>query len=333
MSIRPLMASAIPHPLDVTVREVAPVTVVMAAYQAADTIDQALASVAAQTLAPAEVVVADDGSIDHTVERARRWSAQLPLRILTTSDNGGPSAARHRAIDAAGQPLVALLDADDLWLPDHLETLVALQRRVGGIALARFLRWAPGAGLGWHPEDVAAVPPPGAQLRAFARGNFAWIATLFERSLYLRAGGFRPELRVGEEWDLYIRMVRAGAVIHRADHATALYRVRAGSLMWDDDGIDDRRRVVELARDESDDPTERQAFARGVVRVAAERALLRAYRLAADGRPWAARRAALGSVRGTRRVQVRGAAMTLAPIVIERRRRRARAQPADRLRG
>ncbi|HLX86986.1 MAG TPA: glycosyltransferase family 2 protein [Acidimicrobiales bacterium] len=311
----------------------APVTVIVAAYQAAGTLDQALASVAGQSVAPAEVVVADDGSTDDTVEVAQRWAGRLPLRVLTTAVNHGPSTARHRAVEAATQPLVALLDADDLWLPDHVETLLALYRRHGGVALARFLRWAPGSGLGSHPADVAPVPAPGAQLRAFARSNFAWIATLFERSLYERAGGFRAELRVGEEWDLYIRMVRLGAVIHRAGHPTALYRVRAGSLMWDDAGIDDRIRVMELAAAEAVDGHERRAFAAGRRRFSSERSLLSAYRLASEGRRWAARRAALGTARGHRRVMVRGAAMVVAPRLTERRRRQARAEPSGRLRG
>lgn len=310
----------------------APVAVVIAAYQASGTIDQALASVAAQSVTPAEVVVSDDGSTDDTAERARRWAGLLPLRVLAAADNAGPSLARHRAIAEGGPPLVALLDADDVWLPDHLETLLALHQRRGGIALARFARWVPGAGLGWHPADVADLPAPGAQLHAFYRGNFAWIATLFERELYGRAGGFRPELRIGEEWDLYIRMARLGAVVHRADHLTALYRVRPGSLMWDDAGIEDRLRVLELARAECTSDGERRAVEAGLRRFRAEGSLLEAYRLAAGGQPWAARRSAVGAGRGTVRVAVRGAAMVVAPQRTELARRRARALPAGRLR-
>ncbi|MHB8330234.1 MAG: glycosyltransferase family 2 protein [Acidimicrobiales bacterium] len=305
----------------------------MAAYNSAGTIDQALASIAMQTLAPAEVVVADDASGDDTVEVAGRWAHRLPLRVLTTSENGGPSVARDRAIEGSRSALIAAVDADDLWLPDHLETLLALHRAHGGVALCQLLRWAPGEGLGFAPADLAPVPPPGKQLRALYLGNFACIGTLFERSLYQAAGGFRPSLRVGEEWDLYIRMLRIGARIHRAGHPTLLYRMRPGSLMWTDAGMGDRLRVLELARAESQDPSDLRTISRGLRRLEAEQSLKAAYHLASEGHMAEARRAALGARRGHRRVAVRGAAMVLAPRATAARRHQIRSSPALRIRG
>ena len=309
----------------------APVVVVVPAHDAEGTIDQALASVMAQSVAAAEVVVADDASSDATVERAGRWADRLPVRVLTTTDNGGPAAARDRAVRASTSPLVAMLDADDVWLPDHLETLVALHRDDLDVALAQFLRWAPGEGVGSAPGDLLPLPPPERQLAAIYLGNYAWIASLYHRSLYEEAGGFRTSLRVGEDWDLYIRMLRRGARFRRAGHPTALYRRRTGSLTWGDSGIDDRLRVLELARDEARDPDEARAVGRGLDRLRAESALVRAYRLAGEGHLGAARRAALGAWHGQRRVAVRGAAMVLAPRWTAARRREARGTPLSRV--
>ena len=109
--------------------------VITPAFQAEATLGSALASVAAQTRLPDEVIVADDGSTDGTVELARGWYRHLPVQVVTTEANSGPSAARRRAIEASTGDVVALLDADDVWFPDHLESMLgtyaATRRRLG----------------------------------------------------------------------------------------------------------------------------------------------------------------------------------------------------------
>src|SRR2546423_15298997 len=97
------------------------IAVIIPAFNAAGYLDQALASIAAQTEPPAEVVVADDGSTDDTVERARRWESRLPIKIVQLPGNAGPGPARHAATSAAEAPLLAIIDADDLLLPDPPE--------------------------------------------------------------------------------------------------------------------------------------------------------------------------------------------------------------------
>src|SRR4051812_11973683 len=97
-----------------------PVTVVVAAFNRADTIGRALESVAAQgPLGPAGGVVVDDASADDTGDQARRHGA----RVLRHPENRGPSAARNTGIEAASHAWVAPLDADDEWLPGHLDRL------------------------------------------------------------------------------------------------------------------------------------------------------------------------------------------------------------------
>jgi glycosyltransferase involved in cell wall biosynthesis len=96
--------------------EVAPVTVVIPAYNSADYLAAAIASVRAQTLPVAEIIVVDDGSTDDSVRIALAAGA-----IVLEQENAGVSVARNRGISAASQPWIALLDADDLWQPDKLE--------------------------------------------------------------------------------------------------------------------------------------------------------------------------------------------------------------------
>ena len=102
--------------------EFADVTVIVPARRAAATIDRALASVAAQTLRPAAVVVVDDGSDDGTDDAALRWKERLKGAVLTVfrQPHAGAGAARNRALKEAKTEFVAFLDADDEWLPEKL---------------------------------------------------------------------------------------------------------------------------------------------------------------------------------------------------------------------
>jgi glycosyltransferase involved in cell wall biosynthesis len=75
----------------------------------------ALESVFAQTLPPFEVIVADDGSTDATLQIA----AEFPVTVLS-QPNSGTAAARNLGIRAASGDVIAMLDHDDLWLPDKL---------------------------------------------------------------------------------------------------------------------------------------------------------------------------------------------------------------------
>lgn len=94
----------------------APISVVIPAYNAERFIEHSIESVRAQTLPVAEVIVVDDGSSDRTAEAARA----LKARVIS-QPNRGLSAARNAGINAAKQPWVALLDADDVWERSKIE--------------------------------------------------------------------------------------------------------------------------------------------------------------------------------------------------------------------
>jgi glycosyltransferase involved in cell wall biosynthesis len=93
-----------------------PISVVIPAYNVAAYLDIALASVHAQSLQPAEIIVVDDGSTDAT----RALAERAGVRVLAQA-NAGAAAARNAGVAAAVSPWIAFLDADDRWLPDKLE--------------------------------------------------------------------------------------------------------------------------------------------------------------------------------------------------------------------
>lgn len=108
--------------------EHAPVSVIIPCFRCAATIDDAIASVDAQTLPPAEVLLVDDGSDDATLEQLHRIAdAHAPgwIKVIALPRNRGVSVARNEAWDRAAQPYIALLDADDTWGPRKLELQMA----------------------------------------------------------------------------------------------------------------------------------------------------------------------------------------------------------------
>ncbi|MFO1418578.1 MAG: glycosyltransferase family A protein [Methylotetracoccus sp.] len=100
------------------------VSVVIPSYNRAALLREAIASVLAQTFADIEIIVVDDGSTDGTGDVVAEFSRDSRIRYIAQM-NAGVSAARNTGIDAATGALVAFLDSDDLWVPDHLARLVA----------------------------------------------------------------------------------------------------------------------------------------------------------------------------------------------------------------
>ena len=103
------------------------VSVITPAHNAAAHLAETLDSVFAQTYADYEVVVADDASTDDTAAIVARYADRM--RYVRSASNVGPAGARNLAIEHASGELLALLDADDLWLPDYLAEQVALYDR------------------------------------------------------------------------------------------------------------------------------------------------------------------------------------------------------------
>ena len=103
------------------------VSVVVPAYNRADTLPRALGSALGQSFGDFEIIVVDDGSRDGTVEVAE-GIGDPRLRCVRHEGNRGEAAARNSGVRAARAPLLAWLDSDDEWLPGKLEAQVALMR-------------------------------------------------------------------------------------------------------------------------------------------------------------------------------------------------------------
>lgn len=102
----------------------APVSVVIPCYQCFRTIEQAVDSIANQTLLPSEVILVNDYSLDQTItvlENLQNTYDKDWIKIINLSQNVGPGQSRNRGWEAANQEYIAFLDADDVWHSQKLE--------------------------------------------------------------------------------------------------------------------------------------------------------------------------------------------------------------------
>lgn len=209
------------------------VSVILPAYNEAERIAGALASVRAQTYDDWEVVVADDGSTDATAEVARRF-ADPRVRVVQSPVNRGLASTRNLAIAHARGELLALLDADDAWLPEYLERLLALHDahagrvRVGVASCnARLVvdgKADPvtyGERFGF-PEDVS--------VWSLLESNPIFVGVLAPKRVIEEVGGFAEGLRSSEDLDLWLRVLEAGYQVVSTREPLVLYRIRPGQL-------------------------------------------------------------------------------------------------------
>jgi glycosyltransferase involved in cell wall biosynthesis len=213
------------------------VSAVIPAFNNADTIAEALESVAGQTCPVAEAIVVDDGSGDRTAEIARATIERCGLPgVVLRQENAGPAAARNRGVAAAKSEWIAFLDADDTWFPWRTETQMRLAD-----ANSPVLCWCGDAMRMGESDGADKTPgkPVDPLFRRIGvddliRNNAVATSTVLLRKRDFDAvGGFDPSFRGPEDFDLWLRLASSSPLAF-VDAPLAGYRHRAGSLSRDE---------------------------------------------------------------------------------------------------
>ena len=213
----------------------ADVSVIIAAYQAAGTIGRTLASIAAQTVKPREVVVADDGSTDGTVEAANACAPAMNgirLRVVRSETNQGAGAARNRAIAESSQPILAFLDADDEWLPAKLERSLAVMEEGGHVLVAHDYLTEEGGRRHHHDCRRRFLAGRDAFVQLYRKGYIPSCSVVTRRDAVLAAGGFDETLRNAQDFELWLNMLKApGTRFEVFGQALLRYHRTPGGIM------------------------------------------------------------------------------------------------------
>ena len=205
----------------------------MPAYNAAAYIGEAIDSVLAQTHPSWELIVVDDGSTDATGTIAAGYDD--PRIVVVRQPNGGEGAARNTALERARGEYLAFLDADDVWLPNHLELAAGY--------------------LDAHPSDVGVytdgrhISEDGRHLKSLsARRRGPMVGRVFDevvrgadvfgppvcvllrlQPIHARQLRFDPTLSIGTDWDFLMQVAALGTFGY-VDRMTCLYRVHRANV-------------------------------------------------------------------------------------------------------
>lgn len=178
-------------------------SVIIPTYNRLNYLTECLASVAAQRIAPHEVIVVDDGSTDGTAEAVQALAGVTLIR----QRNAGPGAARNRGAAAATGDYLAFLDSDDLWFPWSLEVMAALVEQHRPSLLSAQLIDFP------DKEELEVEPAPieGSVYADFLQAAIdgCWVGggmMVVERTCFMESGGFTEDRLHAEDHDLSLRL-------------------------------------------------------------------------------------------------------------------------------
>jgi len=217
------------------------ISVVMANYRGARFLEESVRSVLAQSVSSLELIVSDDGSDDASAEIVSRIAREdRRVRLLTGTGNTGPAATRNRALATATGEWIAIVDSDDLMQRDRLELLVKLGETHTCEIIADDLTYfgsdeIPAGRTLVHaasrpiPQFVSADLLIETEVHGSGLPRLGYLKPLIRRSA-LDGMTYNDALRVGEDFDLLLRLLLKGAKLFVTQESYYQYRRHSGSI-------------------------------------------------------------------------------------------------------
>lgn len=186
------------------------ISVIIIAYNRADLLPKAVASVLAQSYRDFELLIIDDGSTDGTEAYVRGLMPRDGRVIYFKNEfNLGISKSRNRGVALARGEYIAMLDSDDYWIDnDKLKIQAAYldaHPEAGLIGTAIRCEDETGRTL---KEDVYAISDEEIRRRLLWKNQIAQSSVLFRKNAFVKAGGYDESFSIGEDYDLWLKMGR-----------------------------------------------------------------------------------------------------------------------------
>lgn len=198
------------------------ISIIMPAYNAEKTLEQAVNSVLAQSWQNYELIIIDDFSKDGTWALAKDLARQdSRIRVLHNRFNGGASRSRHVGIEESQGPWLAFLDSDDAWAPDKLEKQMALQREKDADLVftgSAFIDHE-----GQSKEWSLHVPQTISYRKLLKQNLISNSSVLVRKELYLMHEHLGEN--VHEDFVCWLRMLRGGYLACGIDEPLLIYRL------------------------------------------------------------------------------------------------------------
>ena len=190
------------------------ISVIVPVYNTEKYLGQAIDSILRQDGCELEILIINDGSTDRSAEVAR---AYLPQIRLFEQTNQGPAAARNRGIREARGDLISFLDADDFLADNALKTQLTFLEQHPQIAGVKGI--------------MKIVDEDGVPIGSFPAVSALSGAALLRKSVFDQVGLFDPTLRIGEDFDWFMRLRETGLPIAVSPQILYFYRLHSTNTM------------------------------------------------------------------------------------------------------
>ena len=216
-------------------------SVVVAAYNAQETLRSCVESALAQSDDDLELIIIDDGSTDQTLKIAIQLSCQDSRVHVVSQPNSGPASARNSGARLAKGKFVAFLDADDAWHGDKLTKHWAIHDKDESLdasfAKVHFCperngEMVPGRTFSQMPDGYIKMCDILVENTICTTSNF-----VVSREVFEALGGFKEDMRFAEDQEFFARLVGGGGKIRGIEEPLVQYRMSEDGLSCDFDAM------------------------------------------------------------------------------------------------
>lgn len=202
------------------------ISIIMAAYNAEHTIEQAVASVLNQTYTNFELLIIDDCSKDNTLSIAENFGQKdRRVKIIKNEKNSGVSYTRRHGLEQANGEWIAVLDSDDAWTADKLEKQIQLQKETGGDFLYTGSAFMDHDG---NPIEWYLHAPQKIRFRQLLKQNLiSNSSSLVRKELYSQY--YVSDDRMHEDFAVWLGILKSGKCAYGVDEPLLIYRLSKNS--------------------------------------------------------------------------------------------------------
>tara|TARA_R110000751_G_scaffold62790_2_gene129806 strand:+ start:15149 stop:16180 length:1032 start_codon:yes stop_codon:yes gene_type:complete len=219
------------------------VSVLMANYNSEPYLAAAIDSVLKQDLKSLELILVDDGSADGSVALAQGIAARDPrLRVFSGTRFGGPAPVRNFALSKARGDWIAIVDSDDLIHPQRLSRMMAAAKAAQADILIDDLAIFDGdgsSGIDTMFDGPLADKPTTISEQTYIRANFLFgkgtklgyaKPLILHKALETHAIRYNEAMRIGEDYDLIVRLLGKGCLMATLPETLYFYRKHSASI-------------------------------------------------------------------------------------------------------
>ena len=202
------------------------ISIIMAAYNAEKTIEQAINSVLSQTYPDFELLVVNDCSTDKTAMLAEAIVKKDDrIRLISNEKNSGVSYTRKHGLEEASGEWVAILDSDDAWAPEKLEKQIKLQKKTNADLLFTGSAFMDADG---KPIDWYLAAPAEVTYRQLLKQNvLSNSSALVRKELYAKYYAVGDGMH--EDFAMWLNILKDGRKAYGVDEPLLIYRIAKSS--------------------------------------------------------------------------------------------------------